>query len=92
MDTWIPTRTEKPMDKIIELTGGEDKPSWVPPLMAGLLTAFCTSILLSLIRPPLVVYRTKKDTMDRAASLQTHALLAWSLVAGAVTAMLVFQE
>ena len=91
-DTWIPTRGEpRPVDRIMQLAAGssENDTPWMPPVMAGILTSFCTAIILSLIRPPLVVFKKRGERPEHAPTLQGHALLAWSLIAGASAAALV---
>lgn len=90
METWIPKRQAPPkaVEKIIMLAGGNDEASskgkWTPPFMVGLLTAFCTAIILSLLRPPIVVFKSSTDPPERAPRLQAYALLAWSLIAAVV--------
>ena len=87
--TWIPTKSDpKPVEQIMEL--GKDK-AWVPPLMAGLATSFCSAIILSLLRPPLVVYKTSNDKPEHAPRLQSTALFFWSLLAG-ICASIVLQN
>jgi hypothetical protein len=84
--TWIPKKQEEmPVEKIMNM--GKDK-AWVPPVMTGLVSFFCTAIILSLLRPPLVVYKTSDDRPEQSPRLQVSALFLWSLIAGVAAAMI----
>ena len=82
---WVPPPKPKQQQLLHYLDGSNSN---LHIMVCAAVVSFVSLILFSLLRPPVVVYRSKTDERYTQPYLQTQALIAWSLVAGAVFTIL----